>query len=289
MKLFNLLIPVLLLSSNLVKGQDSKIEESNNNEDNIEIKVKKQSYEAHWAGFDVGSVILMNSDFGTDFTNGSWLDAPWWENDIVNSTTISMNLFEYKLPIFKQYLGLTTGFGYRNTNIAFRDNYQLDYDDQDVYANQIDLSSEQEEISEIKQNWLAVHYLTVPLLLEFATKAEGKKSFYFNAGVVGGVRVGSRTTLKGKYDNGDRFTNVRRAKYQLNPFFLDASFRIGYGAFGLFGSYSLYSMFNRGKTVDVHPLRLGVSWNWHFSGSDKDSESNEFEFDSFGEEEEIDL
>jgi hypothetical protein len=193
-------------------------------------------------------------------------------------------LFEYKLPIFKQYLGLTTGFGYRVTNIAFRDNYELDYDDQDVYANQIDLSAEQEEMSEIKRNYLSTHYFTVPLLLEFATKVKGKKSFYFNAGVVGGVRFASSTTLKGRYDNGDKFKNIRHAKYNLNPIFLDASFRIGYGAFGLFGTYGLTTMFNTGaKTPAVHPLRVGVTWNWHYSGSDK-SKKNKVLFEEADEE-----
>jgi hypothetical protein len=231
----------------------------------------KPRYEAHWAGMDIGTVVLMNSDFGTDFTNN-----PYWENDIVNSNSFTLNGLEYKLPIFKQYIGLTTGFGYRNTNISFGNNYRLSYDNESVSAETINL--EEENISEIKQNWLAVHYLTVPLLLEFATKIEGKKNFYFNAGVIGGVRVGSRATLKGKYDNGDKFTNVRRAKYNLNPFVLDASFRIGYGAFGLFGTYSLSSMFKENTTIAIHPLRVGVTWNWHMSGSDK-SKKDEFDFE----------
>lgn len=285
MKLFKLLIPVLLLSSNLVTGQDSKIEGSNAKSEDVEIKVKKQSYEAHWAGMDIGSVILMNSEFGTDFSGETWLDNPWWENDIVNSSTLSFNMFEYKLPIFKQYLGLTTGFGYRNTNIEFRDNYRLSYDEDNVYAQLINL--EEESISEIKRNYLSAHYLTVPLLLEFATKVKGKKSFYFNTGVIGGVRFASSTTLKGKYANGDKFTNLRRAKYNLNPFLLDASFRIGYGAFGLFGTYSLSMMFKRAPyTEAVHPLRIGITWNWHYSGNGKESASNEFDF---GVEDEIDL
>ena len=148
---------------------------------------------------------------------------PYWENDIAKSSTISFNMFEYKLPIFRQYIGLTTGFGYRNTNVAFRNNYQLGYNDDYVFADSMNL--EQEGISEVKQNYLAAHYFTVPCF-EFATKAEGKKSFYFNAGVVGGLRFASSTTLKGTYDNGDKFTNVRRAKYNLNPFLLDASFRL---------------------------------------------------------------
>jgi hypothetical protein len=33
----------------------------------------KPSYEAHWAGMDIGSTILMNADFGTDFSGDTWL------------------------------------------------------------------------------------------------------------------------------------------------------------------------------------------------------------------------
>lgn len=273
---FPLLSLFVVVFTNLL-GQDlNSGPVSSDLNDEVEVTVKKQSYEAHWAGMDVGSVILMNADFGTDFSGYTWLDNPWWENDIVNSSTLSFNMFEYKLPIFKQYLGLTTGFGYRNTNISFRNNYRLTYDQDNVYAQSINL--EEEKISEIKRNYLSAHYFTVPLLLEFATKVEGKKSFYFNAGVVGGVRFASSTTLKGKYDNGDKFTNVRRAKYNLNPFLLDASFRIGYGAFGLFGTYSLTTMFKTAAyTQAVHPLRLGITWNWHYSAESNKSKKAEID------------
>ena len=264
---------VLIFSCLSIHAQDD-MNSSNPSKEIVE-QDDKPSYEAHWAGMDIGSTILMNADFGTNFPGDTWLDNPWWENDIANSTTFSFNMFEYKLPIFKQYLGLTTGFGYRNTNIEFRDNYRLSYDDQDVTAQIINL--EEENISEIKRNYLSAHYFTVPLLLEFATKVEGKKSFYFNAGVVGGVRFASSTTLKGKYDNGDKFTNVRRAKYNMNPIFLDASFRIGYGAFGLFGTYSLTTMFKTAPyTQAVHPLRAGITWNWHYSGTDKSTKNKGF-------------
>ena len=274
MKLLSSLPPVVLIFSCLSIHAQDDINSSNPSKEIVE-QDDKPSYEAHWAGMDIGSTILMNADFGTDFPGDTWLDNPWWENDIANSTTLSFNMFEYKLPIFKQYLGLTTGFGYRNTNIEFRDNYRLSYDDQDVTAQIINL--EEENISEIKRNYLSAHYFTVPLLLEFATKVEGKKSFYFNAGVVGGVRFASSTTLKGKYDNGDKFTNVRRAKYNMNPVFLDASFRIGYGAFGLFGTYSLTTMFKKAPyTQAVHPLRVGITWNWHYSGTDKSTKNKAF-------------
>ena len=283
--LSSLLSAFLILSSLSIQAQDDIL---SNPPSETDEKEDKPSYEAHWAGMDIGSTILMNADFGTDFPGDTWQSNPWWENDIVNSSTLTFNMFEYKLPIFKQYLGLTTGLGYRNTNISFRNNYRLSYDEDNVYAQSINL--EEESISEIKRNYLSAHYFTVPLLLEFATKVKGKKSFYFNAGVVGGVRFASSTTLKGKYDNGDKFTNVRRAKYNLNPIFLDASFRIGYGAFGLFGTYSLTTMFKTGAYAQaVHPLRVGVTWNWHYAGKDK-SKKGEFDFEAIEEAtEEIDL
>ena len=287
MKLLSSLGSVFLIFSSLsIHAQDDM---SANSFNEIDEKGDKPSYEAHWAGMDIGSTILLNADFGTDFSDGTWLDNPWWENDIANSTTFSFNMFEYKLPIFKQYLGLTTGFGYRNINIEFRNNYRLSYDEDNVFGDMI--NEEEENISEIKRNYLSAHYFTIPLLLEFATKVKGKKSFFFNAGVVGGVRFASSTTLKGKYDNGDRFTNVRRAKYNMNPIFLDASLRIGYGAFGLFGTYGLTTMFKTGAyTHAVHPLRVGVTWNWNYAGSDK-SKKAKFDIEAIEEEatEEIDL
>jgi hypothetical protein len=80
------------------------------------------------------------------------------------------------------------------------------------------------------------------------------------------------------------------AQYNLNPIFLDASFRIGYGAFGLFGTYGLTTMFKTAAyTQAVHPLRVGVTWNWHYSGKDK-SKKGEFDFEAIEEAtEEIDL
>ena len=143
---------------------------SANSFNEIDEKGDKPSYEAHWSGMDIGSTILLNADFGTDFSDGTWLDNPWWENDIANSTTFSFNMFEYKLPIFKQYLGLTTGFGYRNINIEFRNNYRLSYDEDNVFGDMI--NEEEENISEIKRNYLSAHYFTIPLLLEFATKVK---------------------------------------------------------------------------------------------------------------------
>ena len=90
------------------------LEGDNEFDDPEEIK-----YDPHWAGFDLGFVSMFrlneqtNSRFDTDFgTNG------YWQIDPVKSLAINVNFLEYKFPIFKQYLGLTTGLGYGLTNLG---------------------------------------------------------------------------------------------------------------------------------------------------------------------------
>jgi len=209
----------------------------------------KPRYEAHWSGMDIGVSMLMNSDFGIEFTNN-----PYWENEVIHSSLLNFNIIEYKIPIAKQYFGLTTGLGWQINNIGFKKQYLIYHTEEEVGAYQ-DLWQAYD------RNFMTVHYLTAPLLLEFASKRLARRSFYFCAGVIGGVRIGSKTTLKGKYTNGDKFTRRTRSQFNLNPFFADATVRIGYDNFGLFGAYSLTTLFKKDKTVAIYPLRMGITLN----------------------------
>ena len=223
----------------------------------------KPRYEAHWAGIDIGMNMLMNDEMSTDFTNHQY-----WENNIIQSTSIHLNILEYKIPIFKQYLGLTTGFGWHINSYSFKDNYVL-------FSNDSIVSASMDEQQEYDQNYLTVHYLSVPLLLDFSTKVKGKNSFYLCAGVVGSVRVGSKTTLKGDYANGDKFKNTRRSKFNLNPIAVDATVRAGYNGIGIFASYGLTPLFQKDKTVAIYPLRFGLTLNIPTIGKDKSESSLE--------------
>jgi protein TonB len=209
-------------------------------------------YDAHWAGFDIGSLILMSQGFNSTFENNSY-----WENIVGKSSSLNLNFLEYKLPIFKQYFGLTTGLGVAFSTVGLRDNHVLYHDQDTIFAVKDTLQS-------YRNNSLTATYLTVPLLLEFSTKAKQKKSFYVAAGVVGGLRLGSSTTRTGKYENGDRFQTVVRSKYNLNPVTLDATLRAGYGWIGFYASYQLNSLFMNNKTVDILPFKVGVTFNLDF-------------------------
>jgi TonB family protein len=210
---------------------------------------ERKSYDGHWAGFDFGTLILMSDLFKTDFATNDY-----WKNNVARSSVFNFNFFDYKIPIFKQNLGLTTGLGWTISTIGLNQNYDISYTADTIFA-----------VANVSQNYRAntlnVQYITIPLLLEFATKKEQKKSFYFAAGVIGGVRVFSNTRKTGRYTNGDRFDLNVRSKYNFAPFSLEATIRTGYGPIGLFATYNLNTLFKEGKTVAIYPFRTGITIN----------------------------
>ena len=210
---------------------------------------KKKHSEAHWAGVDFGVSILMNPNFETSFPNDSH-----WQNDAAKSTVWNLNIAEYKFNVAKHYFGITTGLGFNFTSVALKNNYVLVDSPDSLYAYM-------DTVNNYTKNKLKAAYLTVPLLLEFNTNADSDKSFYLATGVVGGLRLTSKTKRKGEI-NGNTFTDKDKGTYSLNPFKLDAAVRLGYRDFGIFANYSLLPLFDTGKTSEVYPLTFGLSLNF---------------------------
>ena len=244
--------------SNIFSQVDPSTSPSEVVEDTSDIKLdepKKIKYEPHWAAFDLGFVSMFrlneqtNSRFGTDFDTNDY-----WQIDPVKSLAINVNFLEYKFPIFKQYLGLTTGLGYGLTSLGLRNNYLIQHSNDTVFC-------VSDTIQSYKTNTLAMHRFTLPLLLEFATKPGAKKSFYLAAGVIGAWRFASTSTQTGKYANGDKFNNTTSSRFNLQNVSLDATIRAGFGVFGAFAEYSLTPLFNKGSTIAIYPLRFGLTIN----------------------------
>jgi hypothetical protein len=190
-----------------------------------------------------------NSRFDTDFGTNDY-----WQIDPVKSVAINFNFLEYKLPIFKQYLGLTTGFGYGLTSLGLRNNYLIQHSNDTIFC-------VSDTIQSYKTNTLAMHRFTLPLLLEFTTKPEAKKSFYLAAGVIGAWRFASTSSKTGEYANGDKFNNTTSSRFNLQNVSLDATIRAGFGVFGAFAEYSLTPLFNKGSTIAIFPIRFGITFN----------------------------
>jgi hypothetical protein len=199
--------------------------------------------EAHWAGFDFGFTTLLNESNTTEFSS-----TPYWRNDPVKSMVFNLNLFERKLSIWKNYVGITTGAGLSFAQIGLRNNYTLLSTADSLFA------VIPADPTDYKKNKLKATYVTIPVLLEFCDKVENESGFFLAVGVVGGVRIASSYKRKTE-DSKD----VKRSSFDLNSFKLDATARIGFGSWGAFANYSLLPVFNTDKTVPVFPFSFGLS------------------------------
>lgn len=205
--------------------------------------------EGHWGGIDFGPTILLNSAGGTSFPTDKQ-----WENDPGKSFYWNINIIDHRFNIYKHYVGITTGFGVNFTQVGIRNN-------QILMESADSLWLVKDTVNDYRKNKLRATYLQVPLLLEFNSNADEDKSFYFAAGVIGGVKVGSALIQKidrDKYDAKQKVTG----DYALNPFKLDATVRLGYGDWGLFANYALMPLFDESKTSTVYPLTFGATLNF---------------------------
>lgn len=202
--------------------------------------------EAHWNGIDFGVNMLLNDQNTTSFKNN-----PYWENDPAKSFYINLNFFERKLNIYKNYVGITTGLGFNFMQIGIQNNYIIQSNKDSVYAIE-------DTVFSYSKNKLKACYLQIPLLLEFNTNKDSDKSVYIAAGVIGGLRLSSKTKREGDV-NGMTIDSKIKGVYNLSPFKLDATVRAGYGNWGVFANYSLIPLFATGKTVEVHPFSVGLT------------------------------
>lgn len=241
-----ILIFLLILNSNLSFSQNFKMV-GNNNLDNTSSDNKKL-FNGQWAGFDIGFISTNMSDE--------------WSNKIMQSTTFGLNLYEYKLPIIRQYLGITTGLGFNFKTFTFGDDYSLVSTDTSVA---LDTGNPllYDTNSTVKTSQLNQIFFQIPLLLDFSTKVKQKRALSLAAGVVGGILLSTNHKLNGKYSNGDKFQNVIKDdnRFHTNLLSLEGMVRLAYGPFGLYGTYSLTSLFKKDATKEIMPFSIGISFN----------------------------
>jgi len=204
--------------------------------------------EAHWTGLDFGFNVLTNGS-GSDKFPG----YKYWENDPSHSIYFNLNIAENKFKIIQEYVGLTTGIGFNFNQISFKNNY--------ILVDSVDTIIGVVSPQNYSKNKLRAAYLQIPLLLEFNTNKDNSKGLYIAAGVIGGVRLSSKTKRVGDMD-GDKFVEKAKGTYALNAFKLDATARVGYGDLGAFVNYSILPLFDTSKTTQVFPLTFGVTLNF---------------------------
>lgn len=235
---------IVMLSSTMVFAQESTDKPMN----------------ANWGAFDFGFVSTNSSDE--------------WSNKVFQSTSIGLNLIEYKWPVFKQ-LGITTGLGFNFRTITLQNQYTMVSTDSTITL-ESGYPTLYDTLASIRYSTFNQSFLQIPVLLDFSTKTRQAKALSISAGVIGGLRMYANHQLQGKYSNGDKFTNQMRddKKFHSNLLNLDATLRVGYGAIGVFGTYSLTSLFHKDAAPKINPFCVGISFNIDYNeDSDEDDET----------------
>ena len=223
----------------------------NKEDDDVKVKKKKKGSDddlTYWSGFEFGPSILFNSN------GGNTINSSYLQLDPAQSFSYNFNLFEKRIPFGTDHVGLVTGLGFTHARYGFKDNYSL-------VANADSTWGVLDTTKAFNKNQLRATYLNVPLLLQFNTSKNEDKNFHVAVGVIGGVRLSSKTVQK--FDVlGKEAKNKQKGVYNLNPFQASATARVGYKDFGVFASYNLLPLFDKGAAEEVYPLTLGLSMHF---------------------------
>ena len=206
--------------------------------------------EGHWAGFGINTNGFLNADGKIAIGDA----AGFLELDHARSIGFNFNLVEKRFPIFREYVGLTTGLGIQWNRYALKNNV-------DVMVSADSTYGVENTTVDFKKNVLRSTYLQIPLLLEITTNKDNDKAWHISAGVVGGIRIGS--SLKTKWEDAGK-TNKDKviSNYNFNPFDAHATAIIGYGDINLYVNYGLTQVFEKDKGPNFSPVSAGILFNF---------------------------
>lgn len=220
--------------------------------DGIDIEEEENDADlTYWSGFEVGVNYPMNGSFQPDF------NSPHLQVDPSQSFSYSFNLMEQRIRIVKDYFGIVTGIGFTNSRYGFKDDHLRLMANSDSTWGYHDSTL----ISGFTKNQLRINSFNIPLLLQINTSKYDDKNFHISFGVIGGIRIGSK--VKYVYDVfGGENDHKEKGRYNLNPFQLSATARIGFRDFGLFANYNILSLYESGKLETAYPLTFGASFHF---------------------------
>ena len=208
---------------------------------------KKDKPNSIWSGFELGINGWLNSDnsLNMDSVNSNF------GLNYGKSVAVNFNLWEVNAKIIKNNVFVTTGLGAEINNYRFDKNIRMSN-----VNDTLNLVNEG-DVKYIKSKF-TIGYLNAPLYLTFATNPIKKgKRLFISPGVTAGWRFTSYNKRKIEVD-GDESKSRNKDDFNLNPFRVNASLRLGYGDFVLFANYSLTDLFQKDKGPDLTPFSIGV-------------------------------
>jgi len=203
----------------------------------------------YWSAFEVGVNLPMNGDFQNSF------NSPHLKTDPSQSFVYSFNFAEQRIRIIKDYFGIVTGLGFTNSRYGFDDKRMRLQSNADSTYGQLDTTL----FNGFSKNQLRINTFNIPILFQINTSKNEDNNFHISFGAIGGVRIGSNVKYKYDLATGGDTKNKEKGNFNLNPFQVLGTVRMGYKDFGLFANYDILSLYKTGKSEIAYPLSFGAS------------------------------
>jgi hypothetical protein len=238
---------IIAIGSYDIVIQDESIELNRNKSKGKESSWHKLTY---WAGIDIGvnGYIMPNGSF--ELPKGDEYDflALNWGN----SRTFSINPVEWKIKIYENFIGITTGLGiewnsYRLRNLDWKMAFNAD-STYGVY----------DPNKGTNKSKFRLIYINAPFLLEFNTSRYRKNNFHIAVGVVIGWRIQSMYKQRFQNNSG-KHKDKTIGTFNVQPFRLNSMVRIGYGSLNLFATYGLNPLFRKGTAPELYQFSAGIT------------------------------
>lgn len=209
-------------------------------------EVKTNKMKKVYSGFELGI-----NGFTTPDLNFSLANTPFLNTKLSNSWFYGLNLFELDGHIIKNKLALTTGLGMTWSN------YHFETDSQYLTPKSGTLTATPSN-GGLSLNKLYTYDLNAPVLIKFAPgkNKNPKKGFHLAVGAI--FRYMATTQVITESDNGKQRVELRD-DFNINPFRVDATVRVGYNKVKLFANYALTPYFNSSAAPDIRSFSAGLT------------------------------
>ncbi|GAB1447894.1 hypothetical protein MASR2M44_08960 [Bacteroidota bacterium] len=232
-------------------GKETTVDKHAGTDKDGKKKKSKKEMKTVYSGFEVGMNSLIQP--GLEFSlpqNYSFL-----ETQLNRSWFYGLNLFEGDLHLVKNTLALTSGLGMEFQTFEFNTNR--------ILTPNVDAVTADNNTKALNRNRMYNFNFNAPVLIKFAPRtAKGKEGFHLAVGVIGTYKARSLVRTETTADGYEVESKIRD-DYNINPFRVSATARVGYKWFRAFANYSLTPYFDRsvGSTTnpDIRVFQAGIT------------------------------
>ena len=233
----------ILVASLITYGQTSNekpmhLDGSTTDESSEDFDFQKNNPKrGNWSGIEIG----VNSLNGTQ---SSYLKP---------LLDIKFNMFDRKIKFKKnENLGLTLGWGISLSDLHVSNTKDLNYNNDSIW-------SKPSATGKYRSNSLSSMYFNIPILFDYNKLVDGKKKFWFTAGVIASVNIFSDWNTVRKLTFGTLQSDLT-GRFNTNWVNLDATIRGGYKFVGVYASYGLVPFFNQSNSGSI--FKAGLSFTF---------------------------